>query len=112
MMAGAVRSPSSLSPTAAGPAARGAALGTILVADTDGVSRRFVELTLGHQGFHVESVADGTGALEVLGTTPVQLIISEIDFADMNGLQLHRRLTQETRLRDIPFLVLSADSRV
>src|SRR5947207_15890988 len=103
MMAEAVRSPSSTL-----PAARAEALGTILVADTDGVSRRFVELTLGHQGFHVESVADGTGALEVLGTTPVQLIMSEIDFADLNGLQLHRRLTQEPGLRDIPFLLLSA----
>src|SRR5687767_9606421 len=112
MMSSALRTPAPPARLPQQPAAARETTGTILVADGDGVSRRFVELTLGHHGFHVESVADGAGALEVLGTNPVQLILSDIELADMNGLQLHRRLTQESRLRGIPFLVFSADSRV
>jgi CheY-like chemotaxis protein len=107
----AARSPSSSSPSP-DPATDGERPGTILVADADGVSRRFVELSLGYPGFHVESVADGASALEVLGTTPVDLILSEMELTDMNGLQLYRRLTQESRLRGIPFLVLTSDRRV
>jgi DNA-binding response OmpR family regulator len=102
-----------------GPPDAGAAMasvphegGTILVVDSDGVSRRFIELTLGRVGYQVESVADGTGALEILGTTPVRMVIAETDFVDMNGLQFYRRLTQESRLRGVPFIFLSADSRV
>jgi CheY-like chemotaxis protein len=94
------------------PVPEQAVAGTILVVDSDGVSRRFVELAMTREGFQVESVADGTGALEILGTTPVQLVIAETDFVDMNGLQFYRRLTQESRLRGIPFMFLSADSRV
>jgi CheY-like chemotaxis protein len=99
-------------PTDAGVPAVAAPEGTILVVDSDRVSRRFVELALGRHGFQVESVADGTRAMEVLGTTPVQLVIAETDFVDMNGLQFYRRLTQESRLRGVPFIFLSADNQV
>jgi CheY-like chemotaxis protein len=100
-------------PTDAGaPPLAALAQGTVLVVDPDRVSRRFVELALGPHGFQVESVADGTRAMEILGTTPVQLVIAETDFVDMNGLQFYRRLTQESRLRGIPFIFLSADGQV
>jgi two-component system chemotaxis response regulator CheY len=88
-------------------------LSTVLVIDTDGVSRRFVELTLGRDPeLQVESAVDGAGALEILSKTPVHLILSETDFADMNGLQFFRRLGQETRLRSLPFVFFTADARV
>jgi two-component system chemotaxis response regulator CheY len=86
---------------------------TVLAIDGDAVSRRFVELALGRDPeFQVEGAVDGSGALEILGKTPVHLILSDTDLADMNGLQLYRRLNQEARLRSIPFVFLSADARV
>jgi CheY-like chemotaxis protein len=86
---------------------------TVLAIDGDPVSRRFVELALGRDPeFVVEGAVDGAGALEILAKNPVHLIVADTDLADMNGLQLYRRLSQETRLRSIPFVFLSADARV
>jgi CheY-like chemotaxis protein len=85
---------------------------TALVVDGDAVSRRFVELALGREdGFVVEAVNDAASALEVLGTQLVDVIVSETMLTDMNGLRFFRRLTQESRLRSIPFVFLSADKR-
>lgn len=85
---------------------------TALVVDGDAVSRRFVELALGKAGgFSVETVNDGTSALEVLSTQLFDLIVCETDLHDMSGLRLYRRLAQERRLRSIPFVFLSADKR-
>jgi DNA-binding response OmpR family regulator len=85
----------------------------VLVVDADGVTRRFVELILSKvPGMAVEGAKDATGALEVLRTTPVDLIIADTDLPDMDGLQFHRRLGQESRLKGIPFIFLSADTRV
>src|SRR5437660_741817 len=86
---------------------------TVLVVDGDGVSRRFVELALSRDGdFHVETALDGAGALDILAHTTVQAVIAETEFPDMNGLYFFRRLSQESRLRAIPFVFLSSDTRV
>jgi two-component system chemotaxis response regulator CheY len=86
--------------------------GTALVVDGDPVSRRFVELALGKQGeFLVEAAASAAAAIEILRVQAVELIVSDTDLSDTNGLQFFRALSQESRLRGIPFVFLSADRR-
>jgi DNA-binding response OmpR family regulator len=86
---------------------------TVLLIDADVVSRRFVELALARDpDLEVEGAVDGAGAMEILSSTPVHLIISETDFSDMNGLQFFRRLSQGMRLRSVPFVFFTADARV
>jgi CheY-like chemotaxis protein len=88
----------------------------VLVVDPDGVSRRFVELALragAPKGSPtaVESARDAMSALEVLHTTRVDLVVSETDLPDMSGMAFYRRLQQEGRLRGIPFVFMSSDTR-
>lgn len=86
---------------------------TVLVVDPDGVSRRFVELALAAAGgFKVESVRGADGALEVLATSLVEVILAETRLEDADGLGLFNRLQQQSRLRGIPVIFISADSRV
>jgi DNA-binding response OmpR family regulator len=85
---------------------------TALVVDSDPVSRRFVELALGKGGeFVVEAAESAAAASEILRVQTVELIISDTDLSDTNGLQFYRALSQESRLRGIPFVFLSADRR-
>lgn len=84
----------------------------VLVVDPDGVFRRFVELTLGAREWLVESVRDSAGASELLQGTRFDAIICEANLPDAAGLHLHRRLLQATRLRTVPFLLVSSDERV
>ena len=86
---------------------------TVLVVDPEGVARRFLELTLGREtGWQVESAKDAISALDILRVTPVDLIICERDLPDMSGLQFFMRLQEESRIRAVPFVFLSADTRV
>ena len=86
--------------------------GTALVVDSDPVSRRFVELALGKGGeFVVEAAESAAAAIEILRVQAVELIVADTDLSDTNGLQFFRALSQESRLRGIPFLFLSADRR-
>ena len=86
--------------------------GSVLVVDGDPVSRRFVELALGKGGeFVIEAAASAAAAIEILRVQTVELIVSDTDLSDTNGLQFYRALSQESRLRGIPFVFLSADRR-
>jgi len=86
--------------------------GTALVVDSDPVSRRFVELALGKGGeFVVEAAESAAAAIEILRVQAVEIIIADTDLSDANGLQFYRVLAQESRLRSIPFVFLSADRR-
>jgi DNA-binding response OmpR family regulator len=100
-------------PECQGPAPRPAwQPGTVLVVDGDPVSRRFVELALGRNGeFIVEAAEGAAAAREILRIQAVELIVSDTDLSDANGLQFYRTLAQESRLRAIPFVFLSADHR-
>jgi DNA-binding response OmpR family regulator len=85
---------------------------TALVVDPDPVSRRFVELALCKDGeFLVEGAESAAGGVEILNRQLIELVISDTDLPDMNGLRFYRSLAQESRLRSIPFVFLSADKR-
>jgi CheY-like chemotaxis protein len=82
-----------------------------LVVDSDAVSRRFAEHVLAGAGFTVESANDGASAVEILHAQLVDLIVCEMELTDLNGLALVRRLRQESRLRELPFVFLASDRR-
>lgn len=86
---------------------------SILVADGDRVSRRFVELALGKdERFRVLAVPSGKAALELMQTRLVDLVISEVDLSDMKGLDLLASLARITRLPPTPCLFLTAETKV
>ena len=100
-------------PTTPQPTRSSRVVQTVLLIDADPTARRFVETALSREpDLEVEAASDAAGAMEILGNTPVHLILAETDFADMNGLQFFRRLTQGMRLRSVPFVFFTADARV
>lgn len=102
--------PSAAEPPPAAPRAEVPSI--VLIVDPDAVSRRFAEIAFGRRGdVRIRTAVDGAAALEMIASQPVHLIISETDFADMNGLQFLHRLSKEGRLHGVPFVFLSADAR-
>lgn len=78
---------------------------TVLVIDGDDSSRRIAEETLTRADFVVETAPNGTAAGEILQNVLVDLILCDFDLEDFDGLALFRRLTGETRLRNVPFVL-------
>src|SRR6185436_16644172 len=59
-----------------------------------------------------ETARDAASAYETLRIERVDLIVCDTELDDMDGLTFFRRLSDEQRLRSIPFMFLSADSSV
>jgi len=67
----------------------------ILIVDDEENTRIGLTKLLVQEGFEVESAADGNEALDYLGQKKVNLVISDINMPDMNGLVFLRELSRK-----------------
>jgi len=67
----------------------------ILVVDDEENTRIGLSKLLSQEGFEVESAANGNDALDLLGQKKVNLVISDINMPDMNGLVFLRELSRK-----------------
>ena len=77
----------------------------VLVVDDDDDVRSVVRKVITKLGHQVWDVADGNEALRILETSPVDLIISDVYMAAMDGMELLVRI-QQLEL-DVPVVVIS-----
>ena len=81
----------------------------ILVVDDDPLTRKMLERTLSGAGHAVVAAADGCEAREMLASDPpVDLVITDIDIPEIDGLQIIASLRREKS--KVPILALSARS--
>jgi len=80
----------------------------ILVVEDDVDSRIFLDRALRSDGYVVETATNGLQALEKAAHSPPDMIISDIMMPGMDGFELCRKVKEDERLKDIPFLFYSA----
>jgi len=73
----------------------GEVLRRILIVDDEENTRLGLTKLLTQEGFEVESAANGNEALDYLGQKKVNLVISDINMPDMNGLVFLRELSRK-----------------
>ncbi|GAB6035756.1 sigma-54 dependent transcriptional regulator [Fundidesulfovibrio butyratiphilus] len=79
---------------------------TILVADDDPHIQEVLEVRLASAGYEVIIATDGREALDILGHTAVDLVISDIRMPGLDGLSLQARL--EKIAPNLPIIFLTA----
>jgi len=90
--------------------------GTVLIADDSGVARRILKESLEGFGLHVISSNDGKDAfsilnqfLEKIGDKPiteyVQLVITDVEMPEMDGLTLTKSIKSHPKLQALPVVV-------
>ena len=60
---------------------------------------------------NVEEANDGETAFHLMLKSPPDLIISDWNMAPMTGLELLRKVRAEPKLRHIPFIMVTAESK-
>ncbi|MFH1862560.1 MAG: response regulator [bacterium] len=78
----------------------------ILVIDDESDVREIVSEMIEDLGFDILGAESGEEALEFMEQTPVDLVISDVKMAGMNGLDLARNI--RTRFPDLPLALMSA----
>jgi two-component system chemotaxis sensor kinase CheA len=89
---------------APGPAA-GA---SILVVDDTAVVRELERSILEEAGYRVRTAADGREALAALADAPADLVVTDVDMPNCDGLALTRAIRAEPALAGLPVLVVTS----
>jgi two-component system chemotaxis response regulator CheY len=80
---------------------------TVLHADDSASVRRWVAEQLGDMDLKVISVADGEAALKVLQEAPCDLLLTDLEMPNLDGLSLVSRVRDLPMHRFLPVLILS-----
>ncbi|HYN37785.1 MAG TPA: response regulator [Rhodospirillales bacterium] len=84
----------------------------ILIVDDYKTMLRIIRNLLRQLEFqNVEEAADGASTLQLLENQEFALIISDWNMEPMTGLQLLREVRKSPRLRHIPFIMITAESK-
>jgi len=105
-----VRGPRDLGAVAAVVAGRaGAAVlktaGRVLIVDDDAGIRRSLIRVLDQAGFETEEAADGLRAVEALGKSQVDVVLSDLQMPGMGGMELLRRVREHDF--DLPVILMT-----
>jgi CheY-like chemotaxis protein len=85
-------------------------MATILVVDDYSTSQRLLGFILRQNNHTVVTAVHGLNALEQLAKMPVDLIITDLDMPEMDGLTLLRELRADARLMKLPVIILTGSA--
>jgi two-component system chemotaxis response regulator CheY len=83
---------------------------TIITVDDAATIRKMVAFTLRGAGHEVLEAQDGAIALNVLQTRTVDLVITDVNMPNLNGIELTRQLRLLPSFRRTPVLLLTTES--
>ena len=83
----------------------------VLTADDSASVRQMVSYTLKQNGYDVIEAADGKDALNKLDNRKVDMIITDLNMPDMDGLGLIRGARAMAACRFIPIIMLTTESQ-
>ena len=78
----------------------------VLVVDDEESLRRVTQLRLQAVGYHVDSVADGFQALDLLAKEPYDLVLTDLKMPGMNGIELLKHVHEH--YPDVIVIVVTA----
>ncbi|MBA2239901.1 MAG: response regulator [Solirubrobacterales bacterium] len=82
--------------------------GTLLVVDDNEANRDVLSRSLVRLGYSVRCAENGRVALDLLAATDVDLVLLDIMMPELDGYGVLERRRADPRLRDVPFIVISA----
>lgn len=83
----------------------------ILVVDDSHAMRRVVKTYFANAGFrNLQEAEEGAQALEIIRNQAVKLVVSDLNMPGMDGFELLKAVREDSRTRDIPFIILTVEA--
>ncbi|BDU72583.1 response regulator [Mesoterricola silvestris] len=83
---------------------------TILTVDDSVTMRQMITFTLAKAGYDILEAGDGVEALAVAAGKKLDLVITDVNMPNMDGITLVQRLRAQAGFRYTPILVLTTES--
>ena len=80
----------------------------ILIVEDNPDSREMLVCLLKLEGYEIKSATDGKEAIELLEQERPDLIISDIQMPNLDGIEMIKQLRKRGKLSRVPILVMSA----
>jgi two-component system, chemotaxis family, chemotaxis protein CheY len=85
---------------------------TIMTVDDSASVRQMVAFTLkGTGGYNVVEATDGQHALAQIKTAPVEMVITDLNMPNMDGIGLIRALRTDPAYKFLPIVMLTTESQ-
>jgi CheY-like chemotaxis protein len=81
---------------------------TVLCVDDEPANLRLLERMLGTVGYRVLKANDGRQALEIIASSRVDLVLTDVMMPGIDGLETCRRIKEDERYRHIPVVMITA----
>lgn len=85
---------------------------TVLAVDDQELMRDLLERLLRVEGYNVLTAASGASALSIVQEQPVDLVLLDMMMPGMSGIEVLQQLKANPATRDLPVIVISADSDI
>jgi two-component system, chemotaxis family, chemotaxis protein CheY len=83
---------------------------TILSVDDSASIRQMITFTLQKEGYAVVEAVDGRDALGKVKSTPVDMVLTDLNMPNMDGLELIRELRMKPEYKYTPIVMLTTES--
>ncbi|HXN49505.1 MAG TPA: response regulator [Bryobacteraceae bacterium] len=83
---------------------------TILTADDSPSMRQMIAFTLENAGYQVIEAVDGKDALERLSKTSVQMLVTDLNMPNLDGIELIKRVRTLPQYKYIPIIMVTTES--
>jgi CheY-like chemotaxis protein len=83
----------------------------ILIVDDSATTRAMIKRTIRMTDLPIAQLYEspnGKVALELLATTPVDLVLADLNMPEMDGFEMTRRIRSNPATKNIPVIVISA----
>ncbi len=83
----------------------------IMIVDDSSTLRQMVNFTLSEAGYEIIEAIDGVDALSRLDDNPVEMIITDLNMPNMDGITLIRKLRAIEAYKFAPIVMLTTESQ-
>ncbi|MFP5212828.1 MAG: response regulator [Acidobacteriota bacterium] len=84
---------------------------TIMTVDDSASVRQMVSFTLRDAGYEVIEAVDGKDALTKLAAAPVNMILTDLNMPNMDGIELIRNVRGGSVCKFVPIIMLTTESQ-
>jgi len=85
---------------------------SIMTVDDSTSVRQMVTFTLREAGYHVLEAVDGKDALSKIQSSPIHMLITDLNMPNMDGIELIRNIRAGSTCKFIPIIMLTTESQV
>ena len=83
----------------------------VMAIDDSATVRQVLRMTLENEGYEIIEAENGRHALEVFPDSGVDMVVTDLNMPEMDGIELIREVRQKPGARFMPIIMLTTESQ-